>query len=357
MAAAEDLLNTAVRHQVYLERLKSGQVGQFEAYLKRIDKSIRDRLTKADLTGYQRARLEKLLGQVDKDLAAIYGEFQKQLDLDLSDLAEYEAGFEHRALTSLGREVGISGSFTLPAAAQVVAAVKIRPLSVKGPDGGKLLDAFIGDWTRSERTRVIGAIRQGYFEGQTTQEVIRAIRGTRANRFNDGILAITNRNSEAVVRTSMQHVANGARMETWAANDELIDGYRWVSTLDGRTSVQCRSLDGQTFKLNKGPVPPIHVRCRSTTIPEIKGVELGDTTRASKDGPVSASDSYYDWLKNQPAAFQDDVIGPVRGKLLRDGGLSSKRFAELQLGKNFRPMTLEDMRKAEPLAFERALGE
>ena len=187
--------------------------------------------------------------------------------------------------------------------------------------------------------------------------MIRAIRGTRANKYKDGLLAITSRNAEAVVRTSMQHVANGARMEMWAANDELIDGYRWVSTLDGRTSVQCRSLDGQTFRLGKGPTPPIHIRCRSTTIPEIKGVELGDTTRASKDGPVSASDSYYDWLKKQPDAFQDDVLGPERGKLLRDGGLTAKRFSELQLDKNFRPMTLAEMRKKEPLAFEKAFGE
>jgi hypothetical protein len=48
------------------------------------------------------------------------------------------------------------------------------------------------------------------------------------------------------------------------------------------------------------------------------------------------------------------VIGPTRGKLLRDGGLSARRFAELQLGKTFEPLNLKEMRKLDPLAFRRA---
>jgi hypothetical protein len=69
---------------------------------------------------------------------------------------------------------------------------------------------------------------------------------------------------------------------------------------------------------------------------------------------VRADLSYYDWLKQQPAAFQDKAIGPVRAKLFREGGLSVERFAELQLDRNFAPLTLTQMKVLEPLAFERA---
>ncbi|MNT13393.1 hypothetical protein D3C72_1483620 [compost metagenome] len=83
-----------------------------------------------------------------------------------------------------------------------------------------------------------------------------------------------------------------------------------------------------------------------------------DATRASiGDGgaqQVRADLSYYDWLKQQPAAFQDRAIGPVRAKLLREGGLSVARFAELQLDRNFAPLTLVQMKALEPLAFEKA---
>ena len=56
----------------------------------------------------------------------------------------------------------------------------------------------------------------------------------------------------------------------------------------------------------------------------------------------------------QPAKVQDSIVGSTRGKLLRDGGLSAGRFAELQLGKRFEPLTLDEMRQLEPIAFHKA---
>lgn len=64
--------------------------------------------------------------------------------------------------------------------------------------------------------------------------------------------------------------------------------------------------------------------------------------------------SYYDWLKAQPKAFQDDAIGPARGKLFRDGGLSSKQFAKMSLDRNFEPLTLDEMKAKRPNVFEEA---
>ena len=51
-------------------------------------------------------------------------------------------------------------------------------------------------------------------------------------------------------------------------------------------------------------------------------------TRASKDGPVSAKRTYSGWLRDQPAEFQDQVLGKERGKLFREGGLSLDRFTD-----------------------------
>ena len=69
---------------------------------------------------------------------------------------------------------------------------------------------------------------------------------------------------------------------------------------------------------------------------------------------VGADLDYYHWLQQQPAAFQTEALGPVRAKLFREGGLSVERFAELQLDRNFTPLTLRQMIDLEPLAFERA---
>ena len=351
--SANPLFDSTIRHQVYLERLKSGEVNQFAALLKEIDKDLRTRLTENDLTDFSRKRLEKLLAAVDKSLSTIFDGYYDELAGHLTEIAQYEAGFESR---SLSNEVGFET--VIPAAKQVHAAVMAAPLSVRGADGGKLLEPFIRDWTHVERKRLVGAIRQGFFEGQTNFQIIQAIRGTKRNNFADGLLQTTSRNAEAIVRTSVQHVSSVARFETWKANDDVVTGYRWVSTLDSRTSAQCRSLDGQVFKLGKGPKPPIHIRCRSTTVAELherfKFLGKGRTRAIKGGGKVNANTTYYDWLKNQSAEFQDDVLGKARGQLFRNGGLSAERFAELNLGRNFKPLTLAEMRYKEPLAFKKA---
>jgi SPP1 gp7 family putative phage head morphogenesis protein len=268
----------------------------------------------------------------------------------------YESGFEIKALEQV-----IQADFKNPTKTQLRSALLVNPLSVEGPDNGKLLQAFINETNGKQLEAVGNAIRSGYYRGDTTEQVIRDIRGTRAAKFKDGIIARVGRSIETTTRTALQHSAVQAREQTWDANSDIVKGVKWTSTLDGRTSVICRSLDGEEFKLREGPRPPIHINCRSSVTAVLdsrfKELETGGKRFArDEDGVeyVPASQNYYQWLKNQPAAFQDSAIGPTRGALLRNGGLSPDRFAELQLNKNFAPVTLDQMRDLEPAAFERA---
>ncbi|WP_444917628.1 hypothetical protein [Microbulbifer sp. JMSA003] len=160
---SEALATSSTRHAVYLERLKSGEVNQFAAFLQQIDRSIKQRLSSHDLTEFSRTRLERLLAAVDSDLSEIFSKYY-----DLLDLAEYESEFEVRNLQA-ALIAGVEA--VIPAPAQVRAAALSTPLSVRGPDGGQLIEPFIKDWTNSERKRVTGAIRQGFFEGQTTFQI------------------------------------------------------------------------------------------------------------------------------------------------------------------------------------------
>lgn len=172
-------------------------------------------------------------------------------------------------------------------------------------------------------------------------------------------MEVTKKQAATVVRTAVQQVASTARQVTYEENADVVIGYEWLSTLDGKTSSICRALDGQTFKTGEGPLPPIHPNCRSSTVPTLDPafdfLDKG-ATRSSADGYVDADLSYYDWLKTQNNEFQDHVLGPTRAKLFRDGGLTAKEFGSLQLDKNFDPITLNQMKQLEPLAFERAFG-
>lgn len=359
MAANQAVLDATIRHAVFLEQLKSGEVAKFAPFLKEIDRSIRERLTRADLTDYTVARLERLLSEVDSLLLGIFDRYSEKLNLDLVDIANYEAEFEATSLTRAA-PVGVSFDAAVPGAAAIRAAILTNPLSVRGTDGGKLLKSFIDGFTATERQRLTGAIRQGFFEGQTNFQIIKNIRGTKALKYNDGILATTNRNAGSIVRTAVQHVATQARMETLKANSDVVPSVEWFSTLDSKTTSRCRTLDKRRFKLTEGPRPPIHINCRSTVVAVTRFSALfaEGATRASIGDAgaqqVRAGLTYYDWLQQQPAAFQDKAIGPMRAKLFRDGGLSVERFAELQLDRNFSPLTLIQMKALEPLAFEKA---
>jgi len=351
------LLDATIRNQVYLEQLKAGQVGRFTKFLKSVNDDLKRRLTQDDLTEYSRTRFNRLLSNVNKNLDDAFKGFQQQLELDLVDVGEYEAQFEARSLENAINQAGFES--VVPSPNQVKAAIFSQPLSVRGADGGKLLKPFVADWTKADKARVIGAIRQGYFEGQTNFQILKNLQGTKARKYQDGVLGVVGRNGEAIIRTSVQHVASVSRFETWEQNKSVVKGYEWRSTLDSRTSTICRTLDGETYQIGHGPKPPAHIRCRSTTIASLdKKYDFLDEgrTRYAKGGNVDANQDYYDWLKDQTEEFQDDVLGPVRGKLFRDGGLGAERFRDLQLDKRFRPITLDEMRKKEPDAFKLAFG-
>lgn len=347
----------AVRQQVFLERVKSHEVTKFDAFLREMDQVIRDALSGDELTDFQRIRLEALLADVDANIAAIQTRYWERLKSDLVDIAEYQAGFEAATLTKAVDTVEKLFESAIPSPAQIKTAVLNNPLSVRGPDGGKLLESFVTDWSSAQRKAFTGTIRRGYFEGQTNAQMVRTIRGTRALQYKDGLLNITKRGADAMVRTSVQHAASQARAETWKANADISTEYEFVATLDSRTTVQCRSLDRKVFKIGKGPMPPLHWGCRSTTILKMPAqfdfLNKG-ATRASVNGPVPQDLSYYQWLREQPEPFVREVLGRDRTKLFLDGGLSAERFAALQLDRNFDPMTLAQMKALEPLAFLKA---
>jgi SPP1 gp7 family putative phage head morphogenesis protein len=302
--------------------------------------------------------LTALLDDVDAKLTKLHATFWTKLKTSALDIAEYQAGFEAKALALSVTAPDFEA--VVPTLAQIRSAIFGTPLSVRGADGGKLLEAFVRDWSAKEVKAVTGAIRRGVFEGQTNSDMVKAIRGTRAAGYKDGLLAVTDRQARAVVNTAVQHAATTARMEVAKRNADVVQSVQWLSTLDSHVCAICRSLDHKTFPIDKGPRPPIHINDRCTMLLVTESwAELSKTiTRpavvSGKVQHVPGGESYYDWLKSQPRSFVDTVLGVTRGKLFRDGGLSAKRFAELQLDRRFRPLDLEQMKALEPLAFQRA---
>lgn len=351
-----ELATISSRHQVYLEGLKTREAKEFEKFLREIDRVVAQRLSTKDLTRFTRKRLENLIVSVRKDIASIMGDHAALTRKQWRELAKYESGFEVRSLEEV-----FEHTWAVPSVAHLMTVVKTHPLSIPGFGDQTILEPFLKGVSRSAQTQVGNVIRQGFYQGLQTNQILQNVRGTRAAGFTDGILSRINHDARTIVRTSLQHVSNQSRQAVWEANSDVVKKVRIVATLDSRTSSICRSLDGEVYPLREGPRPPFHPNCRTTTSAVLDGrlSSLREGATRFSRGPdgvsyVPATSNYYGWLKRQPAKFQDSVIGPTRGRLLRSGGLSSERFQELQLGRNFKPLTLEQMRKLEPVAFDKA---
>jgi len=345
------ITDIATRHQVLLERFKSGKVRDYQKVAKGFERDLIARASKLGINSLDELT-KKELNSLIRYVSKLNKKYQKlivsDLEKDLGRLAVDDANFEKDTIGSFVKGVNINSASNI-----AYAKALTSPISATGD----LLQPFVKDWSRTRVNQVNGVIRKGYKEGQTLSQMTQAIRGTRANNFKDGLTSLQTRQAQAVIRTAVQHVSATARLQTWEANSDIITAYKWRATLDGRTTQQCRSLDGLEFEMGKGPMPPIHINCRSTfvfvTDPKLGLNELDDEgTRSSLKGEVSAKTTYYDWLKTQPKGFQKQAIGVQRTKWLNDGKLTAKEFAKLNLDKNFKPLTLDQMAKRRELMLQ-----
>ncbi|MCP4987586.1 MAG: hypothetical protein GY928_16465 [Colwellia sp.] len=357
MSALDKSKDNEARHAVFLQRFAGGLSKEFNPYLEQIKKEINSELLQADTTMYRGRKLNRILKKLEQIQEGIYSDYIEETLTQLELFAEHEIKFE---LASLD-DVILSGSVELsaPATTQVWAAATTNPLIFPDSDDNIMLRAYMREWTEKHTQKVSKIISTGFLRGDTTQQIAQRITGK--GRHIDKKVRAANKQ---IVRTSLAHISTVARHATMEENNDIVVGYEWVSTLDGRTSPLCRPLDGKIFHYKKNgykPKPPLHPNCRSTTSPVLdKRYRMDDSlARRSSSGSdggrqVNAKESYYTWLKKQSVEFQNDAIGPVRAKLLRDGGLSAKEFGALTTDQKFRPLTLIELEKKLPLAFSKA---
>lgn len=353
------LANLALRNQVLLDRYKAAQVVEFDRVHKDLEKAISETLAAVEvdtLDQLNKAELNTMLRQLQLAQTNVGLEQVVTLADQLSEFAGFTAAAEATALSGILKAGGKKAVKANAATAkQAYQRALDNPMNVGRESTGVNMDGFMKGWSTAQTNMVNGAVLNGWQQGKTVQQVMQQVRGTKAANYRDGIIAASRRDAASMVRTATQHVAQSARMETWARNGDLIQGYEILATLDSRTTQICRSMDGRKFDLGKGPAPPFHVNCRTTTVPTL-GPEWDfldeGATRSSANGYVDANLTYYDWLKQQDPTFVKDALGASRAKLFLEGDLTTQQFSDMNLGKNFEPLTLKEMATAHPTVFK-----
>ena len=231
---------------------------------------------------------------------------------------------------ALARQAG-SGVFNLTAA---------QGATITLPNGEVVIKAFRGIAV-DQAERFSQVVRQGLLTGEPTPAIAKRLIGNlefgeEAKTVKQLVAAggqataVADNQIVSLVRTSINQVANAASQQVYEANQDITKKYRYVATLDTRTSSICRALDGREFEYGKGPTPPQHFNCRSTTVPVIDYKELDfipppPAKRASANGQVPADVSYGDWLANQQKgeskadlmARQAQALGAQKAKYFR----------------------------------------
>ena len=361
MATINDrLLDEAVDHAIDLTRYSTSVVRRLIATLNRADARLTAALTEAllqlDRESFTVQRLESLLQSVRGINADAYGLLLKELTSELSEYAGYEAAYQTQAMRGT-----VPSAVQLFFPVQAVSPAQVYAAAMSRPFQGRLLKEWAANLEESRLTLIRNAVRSGYVEGQTTADIVRKIRGTKALNYADGLLDRSRREVDSVVRTALSHTAQTARQAMTDASADLIKAVRWHSTLDSRTSATCRVRDGLQYTADKKHTPighkvpwgdgpgRIHFCCRSISVPVLKswrelGLDIDDMppgTRASMDGQVPADMTYGQWLGKQSAARQDEILGPERARLLRDGKATFDKFTD-DRGKW---LTLDQLRK------------
>ena len=317
MNVNEAIRDAMLLHAVYLSQVSTGEVVSLLAILEMVDKEIRVALRgSSDLSKMTTIELAALLNDIKQMNAEAQWEITKDLKESAIELSRVEAAF---AKTTLEKYTGLAlkpGDGPAGTFAKALGA----------PFDGVVVDDALQAIEISRMRAIEQAVRRAFIEGNTLDDLVRDLYGTKQNGHIGMMSNVSRRNVEAVARTVYSHVANQSRDAIYRANADVLKGVQWVATLDHRTCIECGVMDGQVFGVEaRHPFPPRHYSCRCVMVPVVKpweefGIEdIPEGTRASMNGQVPESWTFSDWLARQSAPVQREVLGATRFQMYQSG--------------------------------------
>lgn len=164
-------------------------------------------------------------------------------------------------------------------------------------------------WNNTQK--VADAIKEelmiGALTGKTEKEMTDSI--------NEQFLSGRNK-ARRLVRTESSYIHNEAHFQAY--KDYGIEEYRFVATLDLRTSQICRERDGSVYRVNDKKIgvnaPPMHPWCRSTTIMNLDDETMHSLERFARDPvtgermKVPADETYKEWHKRMVEKHSAEAI-------------------------------------------------
>lgn len=277
MASSATLFDSIVRQRINVQRAGRRTAAAVLRVLAdedaRLVEVLRQRLPHLKAGDIGAARIKELLRAVRELRTESFGKVRTTLREDLLELARIES-------EAMGRMAGavMGGEVFNPVRAEAVRFAATGDPFAGGRGAAKTLSQWVGDLATGDRQRLLGAVQMGVRRQELVDTMVRRIAGTRALKYQDGILAVSRRAAETVAITAVNHVANAAQVAWGESNSDVVVGWEWTSVLDGRTCPECGTLNGGFVPNGDGTTPrgmkvlgdrspPAHPRCRCALIP------------------------------------------------------------------------------------------
>ena len=288
------------------------------------DESKKELLAKLEAPAYQ-ARLERmrqLQNQLDLMMRTVY---QQEKDISTNFYTDLSSEAYYRQIYNTQQRAGIAFSF-----GHLSAEVVDRVLHSKW--SGKNYSSRIWDNTQALAQNVKEELLINLVTGRTNRETAEVI----ANKFGQGAY-----NARRLIWTESSFVAS--EMNFKAYEECGIEMYRYLATLDLRTSAICRSLDGKVFPVKERKIGvncnPMHPWCRSTTISQVDEEILKRWPRSAidpetgKEIKVPGDMTYEQWYEKYVAGNPKAQLEEKKIKNMSSDRVQHKRYREI-LGDN-----------------------
>ncbi|MGY9001594.1 MAG: minor capsid protein [Rhodospirillales bacterium] len=342
MSTNDKIEDAVTRHQVFIMRYSKGREDVAERHVQEIMDKV-ESILGPDIASASPAILDRIVQEIIDEMKQASEAYEKSFIDEMKEFVGFQSDFNVDLM-----DINIDASDVVgPALAVLQAAMLLRRMPLE-PTRSYTINEALKEYSARKSRQVVQMVRDGVTLGQTSQEISANVKN---------LTQLQKRQAATLARTVTNYVSIQAREVFMRENKKIIDRYRWIATLDGRTSLICAGRDQQIYKdTNDSPKPPAHFNCRSTITPMVKeefdlGLNVVGKRAAVNDKGttrVSGDTAYGSWLRRQSKAFQVEVLGVARAKLFRDGKISIGRFVDAQ-GKT---LTLAELRKLQPMVFQ-----
>lgn len=299
------------RHLIAARDLDTETANKLVRLLNAGDEELVDKIAaqyaRIDKTGVDRSpaktkRLGQMLAQVREVNAKAYKPYAEGLRGELLDRATHEAEIAAKAFKEAGGAIDIGA--VMPSTEFLKSLVENSPIPVNN-NGVQILAPWLKGLEQGRFDRLEQAIRLGVMQGETADDLVKRIAGTKAANYTDGILQISRQSAQTLAITANAAAQNDARLATYRGM-KSIRFVEWSSILDARTSPICQMRSGDVYPIDAPhPKPPAHPRCRSVLLPR-------RDAEGAKHKPIPV------WLRGESEAVQNEVLaGKARADVFR----------------------------------------